>query len=343
MSLVAGPRPHVIAIAVTDRLPVFELAVPCEVFGVDRSDIVSPWYELRMCAAEPGALHTTAGLEIDAKYGLEDLLEADTILVPACARATQITPPDPLLDALRAARARGRRIASICTGAYLLAAAGLLDGRRATTHWMNAVDFAHRYPLVQVDPAVLYVDHGDLLTSAGTGAAIDLCLHLVRVDHGAAGRAAVAPRTGARLGPAPARPAAHGGATGPRGADEPAYVRTPVPRDGRRESAALAGTGARAAGAGTAGDDRRAGRADRASDRLRHRGQPAPALRPGDQRVTTDVPARVSPPRRGRVSRVPRLGRRAVAGGSVLTSRLAALASAPVPAPADRSGRPASQ
>jgi len=186
MSPVAAPRPHVVAIAVTNRLPVFELAVPCEVYGVDRSDIVSPWYELWMCAAEPGALHTTAGLGIDAKYGLEDLLEADTILVPACARPTQITPPEPLLDALRAAHARGRRIASICTGAYLLAAAGLLNGHRATTHWMNAVDFAHRYPLVQVDPDVLYVDHGDLLTSAGTGAAIDLCLHLVRVDHGAA-------------------------------------------------------------------------------------------------------------------------------------------------------------
>src|SRR6266545_789838 len=88
MSPVAAPRPHVVAIAVTNRLPVFELAVPCEVFGVDRSDIVSPWYELWMCAAEPGALHTTAGLGIDAKYGLEDLLEADTILVPRCARHT---------------------------------------------------------------------------------------------------------------------------------------------------------------------------------------------------------------------------------------------------------------
>jgi transcriptional regulator GlxA family with amidase domain len=126
------------------------------------------------------------GLRVDTGYGLEELLAADTIVVPACARATQRQPPAPLVEVLRSAHARGARIASICTGAYLLAAAGLLDGRRATVHWMNAVDFAHRYPRVPVDPAVLYIDHGDVLTSAGTGSAIDLCLHLVRRDHGAA-------------------------------------------------------------------------------------------------------------------------------------------------------------
>jgi transcriptional regulator GlxA family with amidase domain len=179
-------RPHVVAMAVTDAVPVFEFAVPCEVFGIDRADLVDPWYELRLCAAVPGPLRTTMGLCVDTPYGLDDLLRADTILVPACARATQRQAPEPLLDVLRQAHARGTRIASICTGAYLLAAAGLLDGRRATVHWMNAVDFAHRYPRVLVDPAVLYVDHGDVLTSAGTGSAIDLCLHLVRRDHGAA-------------------------------------------------------------------------------------------------------------------------------------------------------------
>jgi transcriptional regulator GlxA family with amidase domain len=172
--------------AVTDAIPVFEFAVPCEVFGVDRSDLVDPWYELRLCAAEPGPLRTTMGLRVDTPYGLEDLLTADTILVPACTRATQLRAPGALLDALRRAHAGGVRIASICSGAYLLAAAGLLDGRRATTHWMNAVDFAYRFPDVCVDPTVLYIDEGDLLTSAGTGSAIDLCLHLVRLDHGAA-------------------------------------------------------------------------------------------------------------------------------------------------------------
>lgn len=179
-------RPHVVAVAVTDAIPVFEFAVPCEVFGVDRGDLVDPWYELRLCAAEPGPLRTTMGLRVDTPYGLDDLLAADTVLVPACTRAVQLRPPEPLLDALRRAHAAGIRIASICSGAYLLAAAGLLDGRRATTHWMNAVDFAHRFPTVRVDPSVLYIDEGDLLTSAGTGSAIDLCLHLVRLDHGAA-------------------------------------------------------------------------------------------------------------------------------------------------------------
>jgi Transcriptional regulator containing an amidase domain and an AraC-type DNA-binding HTH domain len=175
-----------VAIAVTDAVPVFEFAVPCEVFGIDRRDLVDPWYELRLCAAEPGPLRTTGGLRIETPYGLEDLLAADTVLVPACRRAIQREPPPELLDVLRRAHARGARMVSICSGAYLLAAAGLLDGRRATTHWMNAADLAHRFPAVKVDPTVLYIDEGDVLTSAGTGSAIDLCLHLVRLDHGAA-------------------------------------------------------------------------------------------------------------------------------------------------------------
>lgn len=175
-----------VAVAVTDNLPVFELAVPCEVFGVDRGDLVSPWYELRLCAAGPPPLRTTMGFGVDAPYPIEALRDADTIVVPACARAVQVDPPPALLDVLREAHARGRRIAAICTGAYPLAAAGLLAGRPATTHWMNALDFAHRFPDVKFDPAVLYTDDGDILTSAGTGAAVDLCLHLVRRDHGTA-------------------------------------------------------------------------------------------------------------------------------------------------------------
>ncbi|MEV4629688.1 helix-turn-helix domain-containing protein [Micromonospora sp. NPDC049523] len=177
---------HVVALVVTDAIPVFEFAVPCEVFGIDRSDLVDPWYDLRLCAAEPGPLRTTLGLRVEAPYGLDELASADTVVVAACNRAVQLRPPAPLLDALRQAHDRGARIVSICSGAYVLAAAGLLDGRRATTHWMNAVDFAHRYPRVRVEPDVLYTDEGDLFTSAGTGAGIDLCLHLVRLDHGTA-------------------------------------------------------------------------------------------------------------------------------------------------------------
>jgi transcriptional regulator GlxA family with amidase domain len=181
-----GVGPHVVGMAVTESMPLFEFAVPCEVFGIDRPDLADPWYELRLCAARPEHKHTAGGLRVDGLLGLEALVDADTVLVPACAREVQRRPPEPVLDALREAHARGARIASICTGAYLLAAAGLLTGRRATTHWMNALDFAHRFPDVVVDPTVLYVDDGDVLTSAGTGSAIDLCLHLVRRDHGTA-------------------------------------------------------------------------------------------------------------------------------------------------------------
>src|SRR5688572_15142350 len=114
---------HVVAVAVTDAVPVFELAVPCEVFGVDRRDIADPWYELRLCAAEPGPLRATAGMALHTGYGLDGLAGADTVVVAACARAVQLDPPEPLLEAVRAAHEAGSRIVSICSGAYVLAAA----------------------------------------------------------------------------------------------------------------------------------------------------------------------------------------------------------------------------
>ncbi|MGI5242870.1 GlxA family transcriptional regulator [Dactylosporangium sp. CA-139066] len=177
---------HVVGLAVTDDMPVFELAVPCEVFGIDRSDLASPWYELRFAAATPGRHPARAGLSVDAPFSWPSLVEADTLILPAFSRARQVDPPPELVEVVRAAHERGKRIVAICTGAYVLAAAGLLDGRRATTHWMNAFDFAQRFPRVTFDPDVLYTEDGPLFTSAGTGAAIDLCLHLVRLDHGAA-------------------------------------------------------------------------------------------------------------------------------------------------------------
>jgi transcriptional regulator GlxA family with amidase domain len=179
-------RPHLVAIAVTEATPTFELAVLCEVFGIDRTDIVNPWYELRMCGDSSSPVRTSAGLDVRTPYGFDGLLDADTVIVAACARATQLAPPPRLVETLRTAHTRGKRIVSICTGAYVLAAAGLLTGRTATTHWMNAGDFAHRFPEVDFTPGALYTDEGDILTSAGTGSAIDLCLHLVRQDHGAA-------------------------------------------------------------------------------------------------------------------------------------------------------------
>jgi transcriptional regulator GlxA family with amidase domain len=175
---------HKIAIPVTPGLPLFELAVPCEVFGGTRTDFPVPWwYEVQLCAVQKKAVRTAEGLSFASPLGLDVLVEADTIIVPACAD-TQDDPPPALLDALREAYARGTRIASICTGAFTLAAAGLLDGRRASTHWMHADELARRWPKVHVEPNVLYTDEGQILTSAGVAAGLDLCLHIVQRDHG---------------------------------------------------------------------------------------------------------------------------------------------------------------
>lgn len=175
---------HTIAVAVTESVPPFELATPCEVFGIDRSDLVSPWYDFRLCAATTPPVRTGAGLVLDTPYGLDDIVRAGTVIVPAGAAVRDEPPPD-LVKALRRAHQRGARVASICAGVAVLAAAGLLDGRRATAHWMYARTLAERYPSVTMDPDVLYVDEGDVLSSAGTAAGIDLCLHIVREDCGA--------------------------------------------------------------------------------------------------------------------------------------------------------------
>jgi transcriptional regulator GlxA family with amidase domain len=181
-----GKERHVVAVAVTDDAPVFELAVPCEVFGIDRSDLADPWYELRLCAVEPGPARLASGLQVAAPHPLDDLVDADTVVVAACSRDIQTAPPPALVEAVREAHRRGKRIVTLCAGAYILAAAGLLDGRRATLHWMNGPDVADRFPAVDFDTRALYIDDGDILTSAGTGATIDLCLHVVRSDFGAA-------------------------------------------------------------------------------------------------------------------------------------------------------------
>jgi transcriptional regulator GlxA family with amidase domain len=173
---------HRVAAVVLHRVAAFEMAVPCEVFGVDRSHLVSPWYEFRVCAGEAPPIRTNTGFTVDTPWGLESLGWADTIIVTPTSNRSY---PEALLEGLRAAQARGARLVSICTGAFVLAAAGLLDGRRVTTHWMNADELATAYPGMTVDPNVLYIDDGDIATSAGTAAGIDLCLHLVRKDHGA--------------------------------------------------------------------------------------------------------------------------------------------------------------
>ena len=175
---------HTVTLVVFDRISPFEMAVPCEVFGTDRSDMGLPNYRFLVCAAEEGLLRTDAGFGIVAPHGLEGLREAQTVVVPAW-RDVEEAPPADLVEALRRSYGRGARIVYLCSGAFVLAAAGLLDGRRATTHWMYAGTLAERFPAVDVDPNVLYIDQGQILTSAGTAAGIDLCLHLVRLDHGA--------------------------------------------------------------------------------------------------------------------------------------------------------------
>lgn len=170
---------HRIAVVAFDHITPFHLSVPCLVFG----DLVE-LYELRVCTTAPGALPTTAGFALQVEHGLEALQWAQTIIVPSWHDPDE-RPPQALLDALVAAHVGGARLVGLCLGAYVLAEAGLLDGLRATTHWAWARDFAERYPRVTVDADVLYLDDGGLLTSAGTAAGIDCCLHLLRQQHGA--------------------------------------------------------------------------------------------------------------------------------------------------------------
>ena len=178
---------HVVVLALADVVA-FDLSTPAQVFGNEPER-----YAFTACGVRAGRVPTTTGFALDVPRGLDAVDEADTVLVPGL-RPARWPPPAEVLAALRDAHARGARVASICTGAFVLAEAGLLDGRRATTHWAHAAQLAERHPAVTVDPGVLYVDEGDVLTSAGVAAGIDLCLHLVRGDHGAEVANAVARR-----------------------------------------------------------------------------------------------------------------------------------------------------
>jgi transcriptional regulator GlxA family with amidase domain len=184
---------HVVAAVVDQGALTFDLAIPCEVFGVDRSDIVEPWYEFLLVGAGAREVRTQTGFVVHALHGLDELERADTIVVPGWSDPDD-EPSDALKESLVGTYERGARLVSLCTGAFVLAAAGLLDGRRATTHWMYAERLQRRHPDVLVDPNVLYVDDGDVMTSAGTAAGIDLCLHIVALDHGVDVAAAVARR-----------------------------------------------------------------------------------------------------------------------------------------------------
>ncbi|WP_245400745.1 GlxA family transcriptional regulator [Nocardia albiluteola] len=175
---------HRVAVAVLPGAPIFELAVPCEVFGIPRPELVDPWYEFQLCATEPGAA-IAGGFVATTPFGLDDLAGADTVIVPACANVNSDQPAD-LVASLVEAHERGARIAAICSGAFVLARTGLLDGRRVTTHWMHADELRRRFPRIEVDETVIYAQDGPIHTSAGTAAGIDLCIELVRQDHGTA-------------------------------------------------------------------------------------------------------------------------------------------------------------
>ena len=176
-------NPDTVAIVAFDRVSPFHLAVPCMVFE-DRSHRGLPGFDLRVCAAEPGTLRTDAGFGIQVRHGLAGLRGAGMVIVPSWRDADE-RPPEALLKALRAAHAAGACIVGLCLGAYVLAEAGLLDGRPASTHWYWSGHFARRFPQVRLQTDVLYVDDGDIVTSAGTAAGIDCCLHLLRRRHGA--------------------------------------------------------------------------------------------------------------------------------------------------------------
>jgi transcriptional regulator GlxA family with amidase domain len=179
---------HTVAVLALDKVIPFDLSTPIEVFSRVRLPADQPAYRVEVCGPKRSI---DAGMfTLRPPNGLDTLAGADTIILPGISepRAT----PRAVIDALRNAAANGTRIASICSGAFTLAATGLLDGLRATTHWAAAAGLAAKYPLIDVDPNVLYVDNGQFLTSAGAAAGLDLCLHLVRRDYGAAIAAAAA-------------------------------------------------------------------------------------------------------------------------------------------------------
>ncbi|HIV72692.1 MAG TPA: helix-turn-helix domain-containing protein [Candidatus Aquabacterium excrementipullorum] len=173
-----------VAVVAFDGISPFHLSVPCLVFGEDRDVRGQARYRLSVCAVTPGRLRTNAGFELMVPLGLGGLRKADIVLIPSW--DTSLTPPpSALLNALKSAHARGAQVVGLCLGAFVLAEAGLLDGRRATTHWLGAAEFERRYPAIELQADVLYVDDGSVVTSAGTAAGLDCCLHLLRQAFGA--------------------------------------------------------------------------------------------------------------------------------------------------------------
>ena len=299
-----------VAFVVLDRFPSFEFGVVCEVFGTDRTDDGLPAYDFAVVAGEEGPLHSEHGLTLAAAYGTERLAAADLVVVNAIdAQLREGGPgefPAPLLRELRAAVARGAQVLSVCTGAFVLAAAGLLDGRRCTTHWRHAADLARYRPAATVDPDVLYVDAHPVITSAGSAAGIDACLYVVRKEQGTkvanqiARRMVVPPHRDSgqaqfvecplpecRDGPLAAlfgwlerhlAPARHGGRPGRAGAHVAAHLRPAVRAGDRYHPAALADRAADPARPAAARGHRGGRGPGRRTGRVRQRRDAAPPL-----------------------------------------------------------------
>lgn len=214
----AGP---LVAVLAYDGLCTFEFAIAYEIFGLKRPEVGPIWYRYMPCSLEPGPLRAAGNLWISTERGLDLLDEADLIIIPGW-RGIEAEVPEILCEKLRAADRRGARMASLCSGVFALAAAGLLDGRRATTHWRYLAALEEKFPKIRIEPDVLYVDEGTIFTAAGSAAGIDLCLHIVRKDFGAE----IANKVARRLVVPPHR---DGG--------QAQYIERPVPRP--REGARL--------------------------------------------------------------------------------------------------------
>lgn len=179
------PPNKLVAALVYDQLCSFEFGCAVEIFGLPRPEFGENWYRFMTCAAEPGPLRAVGGITVQTDAALEALPNAGTIVIPGW-KAADVAPSDELVQVLIHAHGAGARLLTICSGVFVLAASGLLDGKRVTTHWRYAEKLQRLYPRLNVDPNVLYVDEGQILTSAGSAAGLDLCLHLVRRDFGAA-------------------------------------------------------------------------------------------------------------------------------------------------------------
>lgn len=191
---------HLVVALAYDRLCTFEFGCVTELFALERPELGVDWYRFAVCASEPGPLRAAGGVTVAAPYTLKMLDRADTIVVPGWRDADE-SPPEALLKRIRVAYQRGARLCSICSGVFVLAAAGVLDGMTVTTHWRYAEKLQRRYPQVRVEPDALYIDEGQIITSAGSAAGLDMLLHLVRRDYGGA----VANRVAQRLVVAPHR------------------------------------------------------------------------------------------------------------------------------------------